>query len=324
MAATDTVSKCIEKSMLFYATEIKVPVLLTKGEFNSMLANKRKMILGTAEYVMVILCLGFGCIASVSASSGEATNLFVGTVDGEEVIGVLDYTSKYYWSGGDDDISADFLCFDEEGYPKYQIWIRVRTNTKVGTYTNNSSSKLDYISMRRVFDEDDLRFHDYYRIIEGATDWEVNINTIDQEDSGIVEGSVDAKLIPSKYNSSPYPFKDEVEIEGTFSFQINTSHPVADEYRSGNPEFDEANERVYSASEPAVGSISYASSSEASSSIWGSVGESAKVCVACHGSKKCHVCHGMGWNSGSINLGGGYKRYKCSLCDGTGICTHCS
>lgn len=139
--------------------------------------------------------------------------MFIGQLDGNNIVGYLDSTDLfYYFDGFGHDADASFVCFDVEGSPLYRIMIRVDSNTKPGIY-NVNTKVIDYVSVDIHYNEETCRFNDYYRIVEGATDWIVQISEINL-DKGIVRGAITGTLLPSRYNSSPYtiPYKKVLDI----------------------------------------------------------------------------------------------------------------
>ena len=261
-----------------------------------------------------------------NSSDAAASNMFIGTINGENVVAYLDYTyATYFFDGMGYDMDASFVSFDDAGLPQYKIGIRIDSKTKPGFY-NVNTKVIDYVSAYLDYDEDKLSFHDYYRIVEGATDWAVNFDVIDFE-SGIVKGSVSAILLPSMYNRTPYPTQSSVSITGTFEFQLKTIHPMMAEYREVNEDYAAAFEVSYSQT---VGSptFSFSSSSDSNDSNKNAGKKtSERVCSFCRGTKKCHVCYGFGYtvtgNSHNRSGQGGVGTHQCTICGGSGRCTHC-
>lgn len=282
---------------------------------------KRSILKMTAVFLSVILCLAALMPVPAAQADEDISNMFVGTINGEEVVAFLDYTYRFsYGDGGAIDMDASFVSFDEEGNLKYEIGVRVTSKTEEQTYGGiKEDAHVDFISARMVYLEESFEFKDYYRIVEEDTDWEVTFYEMDW-DSGVVRGRAEAVLLPSRYNHSPYPTRDQVIIEGEFEFRAKSIHPVMEEYRLMHQDYAEANEVEFF---QALGGMTYSSDNDSDSGKGsGSSYGSARICVACRGSRKCHACGGQGYTI-PINLGGGVKRHKCSICGGKGVCTHC-
>ena len=109
------------------------------------------------------------------------------------------------------------------------------------------------------------------------------------------------------------------------------------EYRLDHVDYAEANEVEYSQS---VGAYSYTTTditTDTDSDKTEKKAKEPKDCYFCRGTKKCHVCNGhgyvtsrTGWDTYSSVLRkehnytiSGYGASDCSLCKGTGRCTHC-
>lgn len=267
-----------------------------------------------------------GCLTLAYADNSAVSNMFVGTINGENVVAYLDYTYvSYFFDGMGHDMDAAFVSFDDEGLPQYKIGIRIDSNMKPGFY-NINTKVIDYAYLYLDYDENDLAFRDYYRIVEGATDWAVNYDVIDF-DSGIVKGSVIATLLPSMYNRVPYPTQSSAYLEGTFELQLKTIHPMMEEFRAENEDYAKEFEVSYT---QAAGSptFSYSSSNKSDKNTSNSSNNTREsVCSFCRGTKQCHVCHGNGYtvtgNSHNRSGLGGVGTHTCTICGGSGRCTHC-
>lgn len=259
-------------------------------------------------FLFCTLCLSICAFASAD----EVSNTFVGTIDGESVVAYLDSTSVTYFSGDlDDDLDALFVSFDDFGKPKYRVAVRVGDFTTERTYSEGNGQKKDYFAVRMVYNTDDLSFGDYYRIVESATDWTVSFTTIDREE-GIFKGSVKATLTPSKYNHSPFPYRESVQVEGTFEFQAKSIHPVMEEYRSRNTAYAERYNSYY-VTTIGGGYSGGTTTNNFSDSLFSS-------CFSCGGTKRCSTCGGDGkLDVLQSPLLGNY----CRACSGTGKCIWC-
>lgn len=262
-------------------------------------------------FLMLFLC--------TYAMAEDVSNTFVGTVDGKSIAAYLDYT--YAFNYGDEfggDIDAVFVSFDESGKPQYRVGVRITDHTEERTYSEGNGRKIDYASVQMVYDPDTLQFYDYYRVVEGAKDWEVTFTKIDR-DAGIIKGSVRATLKPSKYSHAPYPLRDSVRIEGSFEFQIRSIHPIMEEYRAYYPDYAGQYDVEYYQSIGDYSSNVITVDNSDNSPLQNVTG---KYCNFCHDSLQCHVCNGQGFTYG-ITLGVGDGKHQCSICHGTGRCQHC-
>lgn len=258
-----------------------------------------------------LLCI-FGLLISAFASADEVSNTFVGTINGEQVIAYLDSTSVTYFSGDlDDDLDALFVSFDEFGEPKYRVAVRVGDETTERTYSEGNGKKKDYFAVRMVYNPDDVSFHDYYRIVESATDWTVSFTQIDRK-AGVFKGSVKATLTPSKYNPSPFPYLESVQVEGTFEFQTKSIHPIMEEYRSRNTAYADRYNSYFVTTIGGGYSGGTATNNSSDSSF--------SSCFSCGGTKRCSTCGGDGkLDAVQSSILGNY----CRTCSGTGRCIWC-
>lgn len=263
---------------------------------------------------IVLLMILFVC---PHAMAEGVSNTFVGTVDGEPITAYLDYTYAFsYGDGFGGDIDALFVSFDEDGKPEHQIGIRITDNTEERTYSEGNGKKIDYTSIRMVYDPETLQFNDYYRIVESATDWKITFTEIDRE-SGVIKGTVKATLTPSKYSRDPYPLQNSVKVEGSFEFQLHTIHPVMEEYRSYYPDYAEKYEVEYY---QGLGEYSAEVFTIDDSGSGSTKKKASQFCDACNNTRHCHVCSGMGYTFS--NYLGNFRRHTCSICHGTGVCQH--
>lgn len=268
------------------------------------------------SFLVVFFLVQFLCSCAMAE---DVSNTFVGTVDGKSIVAYLDYTYAFnYGDGFGGDIDAVFVSFDESGKPQHRVGVRITDHTEERTYSEGNGRKIDYASVEMVYDPDTLQFYDYYRVVEGATDWEVTFTEIDRE-TGIIKGSVRATLKPSKYCDAPYPLHDFVRIEGNFEFKTRSIHPIMEEYRAYYPDYAEQHDVEYYQS---VGDYSPSVISVADNGDVSARKEAGKYCNFCHNSLRCHVCDGQGFTYG-ITLGVGDGKHQCSICHGTGICQHC-
>lgn len=268
------------------------------------------------SFWVVLFLVQFLCSCAMAE---DVSNTFVGTVDGKSIVAYLDYTYAFnYGDGFGGDIDAAFVSFDESGKPQHRVGVRITDHTEERTYSEGNGRKIDYASVKLVYDPDTLQFYDYYRVVEGATDWEVTFTEIDRE-TGIIKGSVRATLKPSKYCDAPYPLHDSVRIEGNFEFKTRSIHPIMEEYRAYYPDYAEQHDVEYYQS---VGDYSPSVISVADNGDVSARKEAGKYCNFCHNSLRCHVCDGQGFTYG-ITLGVGDGKHQCSICHGTGICQHC-
>lgn len=263
------------------------------------------------RFCLMNVVVFFLLISCPLAKADEVSNTFVGTVNGEDVIAYLDHSSVTYFSGSVDDFDASFVCFDSYGQPKYCLNVRINDSTSQRTYSPGNGKKIDYFSARMVYEPQDTEFKDYYRIVEGATNWKVTFTQIDRK-NGVIKGTVKATLLPSRYNKSPYPLQDSVKVEGSFELQLKTIHPVMHEYRSKNPAYAQRYETYYAHT---IGAYSNPTSDNDDS-----LPSIINRCFSCSGNGRCSSCGGDGkLNSVTSTLLTNYYR----TCSGTGKCPWC-
>lgn len=269
-----------------------------------------------AVFVMVSMVLPLGVCAAENSTLDVAddTNMFVGTINGEDVIGYLDVTYVYYLSGKD--YNASFVTLDENGAPKYRLYMRINKDVAVGTYSDSSVYDRDkiYVAVYTEFNETKQKFSDYYTFQDSNKGWTVELTGAEYSDNGVFKGTIDGTCMVGAYNDSPS--YTEVTVSGSFNFKMQTIHPTMEKYRTDHSEYNEANEVsfVQSFGTPSVGSSAIGSGSSGSSS---SVNH---TCRTCGGTGSCQKCYGSGV---IINSYSG-KLQSCIRCLGSGKCAVCA
>jgi len=268
-----------------------------------------------AVSVMVSMAMPLSVNAAEDSKSGveDNTNMFVGTINGEDVIGYLDKTYVYYLSGKD--YNASYVIFDENGAPKQKIYIRINKDVPAGTYSSSGQdTDKVYLSAEMAFNATKQKFSDSYTFIDSDKDWTLELTSAQYADDGVFEGTVNGTCMAGRYNNSPS--YTEVTISGSFNFQMQTIHPTMETYRAENPEYNTANETSYVQSfgtSPAGSSANGSGSSGSSSSV-------DHTCRTCGGTGSCQKCFGSGV---IINSSNG-KLQSCVRCLGSGKCAVCA
>lgn len=244
----------------------------------------------------------------------DTTNMFVGTINGENVVGYLDNTYVYYLSGKD--YNATFVMLDENGVPKYDVYLRIDKDMSVGTYSSSGKYDKNHISLgvHTEFSETDQQYDDYYTFGDSSKSWTIELTGAEYSDNGVFTGTVDGTCMPGAYCHSPA--LTEVTISGSFNFQMQTIHPTMATYRAEHSEYAVAHEVSYvqSLGTPSVGpSTAKDSSSTSSSSI-------DRTCRTCNGTGSCQKCYG----SGVIINASNNKLQRCMRCQGSGNCAVCA
>lgn len=242
----------------------------------------------------------------------DNTNTFVGTINGEDVIGYLDSTYTYHLSG-EMDYNATFITLDENNAPEYEIYIRINKDTPTGIYNHQSDKDKAYLTVYTVFDKTSQKFGGSYTFRDSNKSWTMELTNAEYSDDGVFQGTVEGTCMPGHYNSSP-AYK-ELPISGSFYFQMRTIHPTMETYRAGNPKYDAAHKVSYiqSFGTPYVDSFSGGDDSPGSKS---SVDH---TCRTCHGTGTCQKCYGERAIINSYN----HKVEKCVRCQGSGKCAVC-
>lgn len=244
----------------------------------------------------------------------DDTNTFMGTINGEDVIGYLDSTYTYNLSG-EMDYNATFITFDENNAPEYEIYIRINKDVPTGTYSNSGQSDKDkaFLTVYTVFDENSQKFGGSYTFRDSNKSWTIGLTNAEYSDDGVFKGTVEGTCMPGRYNSSPA--YNELPISGSFNFQMRTIHPTIEAYRAGHPEYAAAHEVNYvqSFGTSSVGSFSGGDDSS------GSKSPVDHTCRTCHGTGVCQKCFG----SGAIKNSNNFKLEKCMRCQGSGKCAVC-
>ncbi len=278
--------------------------------------KKRKKLLlqksmGVLLAFSVIVSLALPLRASAAADN---TNMFVGKINGEDVVGYLDTTYVYYLSGKD--YNASFVTFDENGTPKYELYIRINKDVPTGTYSDSGKYDKDkvYIAVYPEFNKSTNKFGGSYTFRNSEKGWTVGLNSAEYSDNGVFEGTLEGTCMPDKYNSSPT--YSEVTVSGSFHFKMQTIHPTMEAYRTGHPEYNEAHKVsfVQSLGTPPSGSGQTGN---------GSSGSNLSVdhtCRTCGGTGSCTKCYGSGAIVNSYNN----KVQTCVRCSGSGKCAVCS
>lgn len=267
------------------------------------------VLLAVAVMASMVFPLGAYAAEDNTTAVEDDTNTFVGTINGEDVIGYLDKTSKGYSSGIT--YQATFVTFDENGIPKYEILINVDKNIPLGTYcdtdpTNYGSYKIS-TSVYTEYNETKSQFGGLYWLRDTAK-WSMELTKAEYADDGVFEGTyTEGAAVPSPYTKSP--LYTEVGISGTFNYQMGKTHPTMETYRAEHPEYGSSK----GSGAPSVGSSGGDTSSSGSSS---SIDH---TCRTCGGSGSCKKCYGSGWISNMYNG----KLNKCPRCYGSGNCSVC-
>lgn len=272
------------------------------------------VLLAVSVMMSTVLPLGV-CAAENSTSAVEDdTNMFVGTINGEDVVGYLDKTYVYYLGGKD--YNACFVTFDENGAPKYEVFMCINKDVPTGTYSD--SGKYDknkvHLSVYTVFNATTQKFTDYYTLKDSDKSWTMELTSAEYSDNGVFKGTVNGTCMAGPYNHSPS--YTEVTVSGSFNFQMKTIHPTMETYRAEHSDYNEANEVSYvqSFGTPSVSSSANGSDSSGSSS---SVNH---TCRTCGGTGSCKKCYGSGWITNSYSG----KLQRCMRCQGSGKCAVCA
>lgn len=244
----------------------------------------------------------------------DDTNAFVGTINGEDVIGYLDSTYTYHLSG-DVDYNASFVTFDKNGEPEYEVYIRMYEGVPAGTYSDSGKNDRDkvFLTVYTVFDEKSQKFGGSYSFWDSDKSWTMELTNAEYSDDGVFKGTVEGIGMPGRYNHSPA--YTELPISGSFNFQMRTIHPTMETYRTDHPEYDAVHEVSYvqSFGTPSIGLPPDLDDSDEGK--W-SVDH---TCRTCRGSGVCQNCYGLGNIKNRYN----YRVEKCVRCQGTGKCPVC-
>ncbi len=142
----------------------------------NVLANKAMGIL-LAVSVIASMILPLNAIAAESGAAAveDDTNMFVGKINGEDVLGYLDTTYGCYLSGKD--YNASFVTFDENGAPQYKVYMRIDKDVPTGTYSDAGEFDRDklYIAVYTQFNVAKQKFSDYYTFRDSDKSWTVKL-----------------------------------------------------------------------------------------------------------------------------------------------------
>lgn len=287
-----------------------------KGITKTLLKKAMVVLLTAAIMASMVFPLGAYAAGSNTSAVEDTTNTFVGTINGEEVIGYLDNTYVYYLSGKD--YNASFVTLDENGAPKYKIYIRINEDVSVGSYSDSGKNDRDkvYLFVYTKFDKTKETFNDSYTFRDSKKSWTMELTNAEYSDDGVFEGTLEGTCMPYTYNHSPA--YTEVTISGSFHFQMQTIHPTMETYRSEHSEYAAANEVSYVQS---LGT-SFGGSSSGASTSSASKGSSTvdHTCRTCKGTGSCQKCYGSGVIINSYNN----KVRTCVRCQGSGKCAVCA
>lgn len=284
--------------------------------------TKMNTLLGKAFGICMAFVAAFGMFTPITAYAVEdnssamedSVNTFVGTVNGEDIIGYLDVTYAYYLGGKD--YNACFVTFDESGAPKYEIYIRIDEDVPVGTYSDAEKHDKDkvFLFVYTAFDETTQQFKDSYTFRDSNKSWTMELTNAEYSDNGVFEGTLEGICMPYAFNDSPS--YTEVEISGAFHFQMQTLHPTMETYRSEHPTYDSAHEVSYvqTLGTPA---INFSTGDEPAFPDTNFKVD--HTCRTCHGTGLCQRCHGLGETKNPYD----FKVRDCVRCQGSGICTVC-
>jgi len=281
-----------------------------KRRTNVLFKKAMGILLAVSVIVSMILPLNATAAESGAAAVEDDTNMFVGKINGEDVIGYLDETYVYYLSGKD--YNASFVTFDENGAPKYMVYICINKDVPTGTYSDSGKYDRDkvHLSVYTVFNTTTQKFSGYYTIKDSDKSWTMELTDAEYSDDGVFKGSIDGTCMPGPYNHSP--LYTEVTISGSFHFQMQTIHPTMETYRADHPEYNAANEVAY------VQSFGTSSAGGSASSKTGSSVD--HTCRTCGGTGSCKKCYGSGWITNSYSG----KLQTCMRCQGSGKCAVCA
>lgn len=277
-------------------------------------------------------------------------NLFIGTIDGEEVVGYLDNTSIYTdTKSKESDYNGCFAIYDGDGELVSSLTVRAYEDAAVGEYSEDDELKVTVLYYATVR-ESDLKWSNGFTTHE-SDEWEVELEEADYTKDGIFSGEIEATLIPSSYNRSPVA--DEIEISGEFNFQMHTIHPIAQAYRDAHSDYDTAHKitshklrgettdkktataagkngngsKTGSSTGTTTSKSSTAGNSTATTSGQGTSAGSGKSssadaedwCSYCDGYGDCKYCYGLGECDACLGSG----EITCSSCGGSGLCQSC-
>lgn len=285
-----------------------------KKRANVLIRKAMGILFAISMIVSMILPLDAAAAESSSMVVEDDTNMFVGKINGEDVVGYLDETYVYYLGGKD--YNASFVTFDENGALKYKVYMRINKDVATGTYSDAGEYDRDkmYISVYTQFNETKQKFSDYYTFRDSDKSWTVKLDNAEYADDGIFNGTLDGTCMAGAYNYSPS--YTEITISGSFNFQMQTIHPTMETYRADHPEYSAANEVSYvqSFGTPSAGASAGGSTSSGTDS---SVDH---TCRTCGGTGSCKKCFGSGWITNSYNG----KLQSCMRCQGSGRCAVCA
>lgn len=279
-----------------------------KGITKILFGKAMGIVLAAAMIASVAVPMGADAAGSSTATVEDTTNTFVGTINGEEVVGYLEDTDLGYRSGLT--YESKYLMFDGSGVPRYKVYIEIDKNLETGTYSSEGEYDRDkvYVTVYAKWKEESAKWEDYYTFRDSDKAWSFSLTGADYSDNGVFTGSVSGLCMPGPYSGDASDA--QLEISGSFNFQMQAVHPTVEAYKAEHP--DKA--RNY-------GSSSTGSSSGSDKSTSSDSGKSAvdHTCRTCGGTGSCKKCYGSG---STINPYNGKVR-DCVRCRGTGDCAVC-
>lgn len=249
---------------------------------------------------------------AVTTQAGKS--MFIGTVDGEQVVAYLDHAFADYWDKKTDHV-AYFVSFNADGSIQYRFSVRVEKGASTGVY--NATAKSLKVS---------AGFHEIYLTSSGLWSGGYSMSNTyasgdrcrvtltranTERDNSDICGNVEGYMYPGKYGSNRS--KSRVYITGSFQYSIGEVHPIMQSYRANNP--------AYHAAQPngsTLISIEFPITHSNDSISDGTYNE--RLCYSCGGSGNCITCSGTGRLLAVQDtlLGSG-----CRTCSSTGDCNAC-
>lgn len=239
-------------------------------------------------------------------------NTFVGTVNGQDVVGYLDNSSRFYLDG-QFDYTGFFVIYDSNGNALHQLAVRIADTKSANTYTSGDGSHGLVVFFTPTLGAG-YNWGSSYST-NTSDNWIITLSEVNCSDNGTFSGTINADLKPAAYGGKG--LTGQVRITGAFNMQMQKVHSTAEAYRKANSGYDIANPHdFYQSGSTGSTTGTIPSTPDIPSSSGNKVDH---TCISCKGSGRCTGCAGRGWKISNANG----KVIDCARCRGSGRCQVC-